>query len=217
MCAKGIGHPLARPVEGQDGRRHRHRVGHRRPHGVPWPHRTTWPPSRTTGPRSGRPRTFVAALQHKPDRVRDDHAAHRRCVQTKGDRLLGHQPRHHEPGRSRRSAASIRPPASSRRRAGSAHTTRPPCRTSSTRWWRRCTGSHTHSAAQIADAMPQTSSLTASPRRPSYSAELARDKGQFLPDGMMPASGPSTALTIEQVHRQRPNPTSLSATYTNRT
>ena len=40
--------------------------------------------------------TFVAALQHQPNRVRDDLAAHRGRRPDEGDRLHGHQPGHDE-------------------------------------------------------------------------------------------------------------------------
>ena len=48
-----------------------------------------------------------------------------------------------------------------------------------------------------------------------YIAELAQDKGQFLPDGMMPASGPSTVLAIEKFIGNVTTPVNLSSTYTN--
>ena len=48
-----------------------------------------------------------------------------------------------------------------------------------------------------------------------YIAELAQDKGQFLPDGMMPASGPATVLAIEKFVGNVTGSVNVSATYTN--
>jgi NitT/TauT family transport system substrate-binding protein len=74
---------------------------------------------------------------------------------------------------------------------------------------------HTHSAAQIADAMPTDFVNNGLTTKASYAAELAQDKGQFLPDGMMPASGPSTALAIDKFVGNATKPANLSTTYTN--
>ncbi len=74
---------------------------------------------------------------------------------------------------------------------------------------------HTHSAAQITAAMPLIWVNNGLTTKASYAAELAQDKGQFLPDGMMPASGPSTALAIDKFVGNVTKPANLSATYTN--
>jgi NitT/TauT family transport system substrate-binding protein len=74
---------------------------------------------------------------------------------------------------------------------------------------------HTHSAAQIAEAMPPDFVNNGLTTKASYAAELAQDKGQFLPDGMMPASGPSTALAIDKFVGNVTKPANLSTTYTN--
>src|SRR5579859_879889 len=73
----------------------------------------------------------------------------------------------------------------------------------------------THSAAQIADAMPQQYVANGLTTKAAYIAELASDKGQFLPDGIMPPSGPSTVLAVlKQAGVVSGSPT-LASTYTN--
>ena len=57
---------------------------------------------------------------------------------------------------------------------------------------------NTHSAADIANAMPPGFVSNGLTTKADYIAALAQDKGQFLPDGMMPASGPATVLAIEK-------------------
>jgi NitT/TauT family transport system substrate-binding protein len=74
---------------------------------------------------------------------------------------------------------------------------------------------HTHSAAQIADAMPPKFVANGLTTKAAYISELAADKGQFLPDGMMPASGPRTVLAVEKLVGNAPHPVNLTGTYTN--
>ena len=74
---------------------------------------------------------------------------------------------------------------------------------------------NTHSAADIANAMPPAFVSNGLTTKADYITELAEDKGQFLPDGMMPASGPPTVWHDREVHRQRTRPINLAATYTN--
>lgn len=73
----------------------------------------------------------------------------------------------------------------------------------------------THSAADIANAMPPAFVSNGLTTKAAYIAELAQDKGQFLADGMMPASGPATVLAIEKFIGNVTGPINLSATYTN--
>jgi len=73
----------------------------------------------------------------------------------------------------------------------------------------------THSAAQIADAMPPAFVSNGLTTKAAYISELAGDKGQFLPDGMMPPSGPQTVYTIEKFIGNAPHPINLAGTYTN--
>jgi NitT/TauT family transport system substrate-binding protein len=74
---------------------------------------------------------------------------------------------------------------------------------------------HTHTAAQIANAMPAQYVSNGLVTKAAYTAELAQDKGQFLPDGMMPASAPATALAIDKLAGNVTGPVNLSTTYTN--
>ncbi len=73
----------------------------------------------------------------------------------------------------------------------------------------------THSAAQIANAMPPAFVSNGLTTKADYINELAGDKGQFLPDGMMPANGPQTVYTIEKFIGNAPHPINLAGTYTN--
>jgi NitT/TauT family transport system substrate-binding protein len=73
----------------------------------------------------------------------------------------------------------------------------------------------THSAADIADAMPPAFVSNGLTTKADYISELAADKGQFLPDGMMPASGPATVLAIEKFIGNVTGSINLSSTYTN--
>jgi NitT/TauT family transport system substrate-binding protein len=73
----------------------------------------------------------------------------------------------------------------------------------------------THSAADIANAMPPAFVSNGLTTKADYISELAADKGQFLPDGMMPASGPSTVLAIEKFIGNVTGSVNLATTYTN--
>ena len=74
----------------------------------------------------------------------------------------------------------------------------------------------THSAADIANAMPPAFVANGLTTKAAYTAELAQDKGQFLPDGMMPASGPTTVLAIEKFVGNVTGAINLAGTYTNK-
>jgi NitT/TauT family transport system substrate-binding protein len=74
---------------------------------------------------------------------------------------------------------------------------------------------HTHTAAQIAEAMPPDFVNNGLTTKASYAAELAADKGQFLPDGMMPTSGPPTALAVDKFVGNVTKTANIPATYTN--
>ncbi len=73
----------------------------------------------------------------------------------------------------------------------------------------------THSAADIANAMPPAFVSNGLTTKADYIAALAQDKGQFLPDGMMPANGPATALAIDKLAGNVTGPVNLASTYTN--
>ena len=74
---------------------------------------------------------------------------------------------------------------------------------------------NTHSAADIANAMPPGFVSNGLTTKADYISALAQDKGQFLPDGMMPASGPATVLAIEKFVGNVTGPVNMAATYTN--
>ena len=74
---------------------------------------------------------------------------------------------------------------------------------------------NTHSAAQIAAKMPAefvSNNLTS---RADYISALAKDKGQFLPDGIMPKSGPATVLNVDRLAGKVTGNVNLATTYTN--
>ncbi|TNV10184.1 ABC transporter substrate-binding protein [Buttiauxella sp. B2] len=73
----------------------------------------------------------------------------------------------------------------------------------------------THSAAEIADHLPSDFVSNPLSTRQEYIDALTQDKGQFLPDGMMPEGGPETVLKIEQAVGKITKPVNLDATYTN--
>lgn len=73
----------------------------------------------------------------------------------------------------------------------------------------------THSAAEIADNLPADFVSNPLSTREEYINALTKDKGQFLPDGMMPKGGPETVLKIEQAVGKITKPVNLETTYTN--
>jgi NitT/TauT family transport system substrate-binding protein len=73
----------------------------------------------------------------------------------------------------------------------------------------------THSAADIAAHMPTGYVVNGLTTRASYIKTLAQDKDQFLPNGMMPASGPGTALAIDKLAGNVSHSVDLSTTWTN--
>jgi NitT/TauT family transport system substrate-binding protein len=74
----------------------------------------------------------------------------------------------------------------------------------------------THTAADIANKMPPGFVSNGLTTKADYVAALAQDMGQFLPDGMMPASGPATAYAIDKLAGNVTHPVKLSTTYTNK-
>jgi NitT/TauT family transport system substrate-binding protein len=74
---------------------------------------------------------------------------------------------------------------------------------------------NTHSAADIANALPPDFVSNSLVTKADYVAALNQDKSQFLPDGMMPASGPTTVLNISKLAGVVTGPVDLSTTYTN--
>ncbi len=74
---------------------------------------------------------------------------------------------------------------------------------------------NTHSAADIADKLPKDFVSNPLTTKAEYAKALSQDKGQFLPDGMMPANGPQTVLDVEKLAGKITGPVDLSTTYTN--
>jgi NitT/TauT family transport system substrate-binding protein len=74
---------------------------------------------------------------------------------------------------------------------------------------------HTHSAAQIAAHMPAAYVSNGLTTRANYVSTLSQDKGQFLPDGIMPASGPPTAFAVDKLAGNVTGPVNMAKTYTN--
>ena len=56
----------------------------------------------------------------------------------------------------------------------------------------------THTATDIANALPQQFVANSTISKDQYIAGLTTDKGQFLPDGIMPAGGPKTVFAMEK-------------------
>ncbi len=74
---------------------------------------------------------------------------------------------------------------------------------------------HTHSAADVAAHMPPSFVSNGLVTKADYIRTLNQDKGQFLPDGMMPPSGPKTVLAVEKLAGKVKGSVDLSTTYTN--
>jgi NitT/TauT family transport system substrate-binding protein len=74
---------------------------------------------------------------------------------------------------------------------------------------------HTHSAADIAAHMPAQYVSNSTITKAQYIAGLTTDKGQFLPDGIMPAGGPKTIYAMEKVLGVDVSKVNLANTFTN--
>lgn len=74
----------------------------------------------------------------------------------------------------------------------------------------------THSAADIANHLPKKYTSNGTITKADYIAALKKDKGQFLPDALMPKNGPQTVLAVEKKAGRIHKKIDLSATYTNK-
>ncbi len=74
---------------------------------------------------------------------------------------------------------------------------------------------NTHTAADIANAMPPAFVSNGLTTKSDYVNALAQDKGQFLADGIMPASGPATALAVDKLAGNVTGQVNIAPTYTN--
>ena len=73
----------------------------------------------------------------------------------------------------------------------------------------------THSAADIANALPPSFVNNTLVTKSVYISTLTTDKSQFLPDGMMPAAGPGIIMAISKLAGVITGPVNLSTTFTN--
>ncbi len=74
---------------------------------------------------------------------------------------------------------------------------------------------NTHSAADIAAKMPSQFVSNSTITKAQYIAGLTTDKGQFLPDGVMPAGGPKTVYAMEKLLGVDVAKVTLADTFTN--
>ena len=74
---------------------------------------------------------------------------------------------------------------------------------------------NTHTAADIANALPQQFVQNSTISKDQYVAGLTTDKGQFLPDGIMPAGGPKTIFAMEKLIGTDVSKVTLADTFTN--
>ncbi|WP_298161671.1 ABC transporter substrate-binding protein [Acidocella sp.] len=72
---------------------------------------------------------------------------------------------------------------------------------------------NTHSAQDIADHLPPDFVTNPLTTEAQYVAALTQDKGQFLPDGMMPPGGPEKVLDVEKLAGKISGPVDLGATW----
>jgi NitT/TauT family transport system substrate-binding protein len=73
----------------------------------------------------------------------------------------------------------------------------------------------THSATDIANALPPSFVQNATISKAQYIAGLTTDKGQFLPDGIMPAGGPKVVYAMEKTIGVDTSKVTLANTFTN--
>ena len=74
---------------------------------------------------------------------------------------------------------------------------------------------NTHTAADIANALPPDFVQNSTISKDQYIAGLTTDKGQFLPDGIMPAGGPKTVYAMEKAIGTNVSNVTLANTFTN--
>jgi NitT/TauT family transport system substrate-binding protein len=74
---------------------------------------------------------------------------------------------------------------------------------------------NTHSAADIANKLPASFVSNQLVTKADYINALTQDKGQFLPDGIMPAGGPKTVLATLELVGHATSSVNLGTTFTN--
>ncbi|MET3923768.1 ABC transporter substrate-binding protein [Arthrobacter sp. UYEF20] len=73
-----------------------------------------------------------------------------------------------------------------------------------------------HAAAEIADKLPTSYVQNSTISKDQYVSALDKDKGQFLPDGIMPAGGPKTIFDMEKTIGVDTSKVNISDTFTNK-
>lgn len=74
---------------------------------------------------------------------------------------------------------------------------------------------HTHTAADVANVLPQSFVQNALTTKADYVAALTQDYDQFIWNGLMPAGGPESVLQSLTLTKQAKGGEDLSKTYTN--
>ena len=74
---------------------------------------------------------------------------------------------------------------------------------------------NTHTATDIANKLPSDFVQNSTISKDQYIAGLTTDKGQFLPDGIMPAGGPKTVYAMEKLIGTNVSKVTLANTFTN--
>ena len=74
---------------------------------------------------------------------------------------------------------------------------------------------NTHTATDIANKLPSDFVQNSTISKDQYIAGLTTDKGQFLPDGIMPAGGPKTVYAMEKLIGTNVSRVTLDNTFTN--
>ena len=74
---------------------------------------------------------------------------------------------------------------------------------------------NTHTASDIANALPAQFVSNSTITKEQYVSGLTTDKGQFLPDGIMPAGGPKTIFTMEKALGVDVSKVKVGGTFTN--
>ncbi|ALE04370.1 ABC transporter substrate-binding protein (plasmid) [Arthrobacter sp. ERGS1:01] len=75
---------------------------------------------------------------------------------------------------------------------------------------------NTHSATDIANALPSSYVQNSTISKAQYIAGLTTDKGQFLPDGIMPAGGPKVIFAMEKGNGVDTSKVTIAGTFTNK-
>ena len=75
---------------------------------------------------------------------------------------------------------------------------------------------NTHTATDIANKLPTSYVQNSTISKDQYIAGLTTDKGQFLPDGIMPAGGPKVIFAMEKGNGVDTSKVSIAGTFTNK-